>query len=136
MCADRDLAADVALYASLDPFYRYGLVEFLFHKSLHFLPQYSNWRWLAEPRIKLSPMAITSLPKGDEGLTGKSGRKTATACDLPFVIVMMDVGARTATAQNSAMAIVAGLILGLILVFISVSFTFPSEAFAGRGKKV
>ena len=55
-------------------------------------------------------------------MTGKSGRKTATACDLPFVVVMMDVGAGTATAQNSAMAIVAGLILGLILVFIWVGY--------------
>jgi hypothetical protein len=139
MCANRDLAADVALYASLDPFYRYGLVGRCFHKQLPFSSRYFNWCSLAEPRIKSSPVAVTSPPNGGEGL-GKSGRKTASACDLVFVIVMVDVGARTATAQNSVTAITAGLILGLILLFIwlviRLALPFPSEGFARRGKKV
>jgi tetrahydromethanopterin S-methyltransferase subunit G len=63
-------------------------------------------------------MAMTSPPNGGADLTGKGGRKTASACDFVFASVMVDVGARTARAQNSAIAIVAGLILGLILVFI------------------
>jgi hypothetical protein len=70
-------------------------------------------------------MAMTSPLNGGAGLTGKSGRKTANAGDFVFVIVIVDVGARTATAQNSTMAIRAGLILGFILVFffIFVGFT-------------
>ena len=63
-------------------------------------------------------MAMTPPPNGGAGLTGKGGRKTASVCDLAFVIVIVEVGARTATAQNSAIAIVPGLILSLILVFI------------------
>ena len=61
---------------------------------------------------------MTPPPNGGAGLTGKGGRKTASVCDLAFVIVIVEVGARTATAQNSAIAIVPGLILSLILVFI------------------
>lgn len=64
-------------------------------------------------------MFVAAVLLGSPGIRGRGAWRNESAALSPFFVFgLVGVGARTATAQNSAMAIAAGLILAMILVFI------------------
>jgi hypothetical protein len=53
--------------------------------------------------MESSPRATTSLPKGGDGFAGKSGRKTANACETNTIEMRMNTAAHFMSAGLTKM---------------------------------
>ena len=61
---------------------------------------------------------VAAMLIGSPKIRGRAWRNESAVLSLVLVFVLVDAGVKIATAQNSAMAIAAGLMLCVICVFI------------------